>query len=51
MGVPEPSNGDLTAWADQGVMLLNRSLSVRAGQQILMKGLGWEVITEAAIAL
>jgi uracil-DNA glycosylase len=49
MGVPEPSNGDLTAWADQGVMLLNRSLSVRAGQADSHEGLGWEVITEAAI--
>lgn len=47
--VPEPSNGDLTPWADQGVMLLNRSLSVRAGNANSHQGKGWEAITEAAI--
>lgn len=49
LGVPEPSNGDLTPWADQGVMLLNRSLSVRAGQANSHQGMGWEAVTEAAI--
>ncbi|TCD54889.1 uracil-DNA glycosylase [Alloscardovia theropitheci] len=47
--VPTPSNGDLTPWADQGVMLLNRSLSVRAGSANSHQGKGWEIITEAAI--
>ncbi|OTA27007.1 uracil-DNA glycosylase [Alloscardovia macacae] len=49
LGVPEPSTGDLTPWADQGVMLLNRSLTVRAHAANSHQGKGWEAITEAAI--
>ncbi len=49
LGVPEPSNGDLTPWADQGVMLLNRSLTVRAGHANSHQDKGWEAITQAAI--
>jgi len=41
--------GDLTAWADQGVMLLNRCLTVRAGQPGSHRGKGWEAVTEHAI--
>ena len=49
LGVPRPSNGDLAPWADQGVMLLNRVLTVRAGEPGSHRGRGWEEITAAAI--
>jgi uracil-DNA glycosylase len=49
LGVPTPEHGDLTAWADQGVMLLNRSLTVRPGQPASHRGRGWEEVTERAI--
>lgn len=42
--------GDLTSWADQGVMLLNRCLTVRAGEPGSHRGRGWEEITAHAIA-
>ncbi len=48
-GVEPPPHGDLTAWADQGVMLLNRSLTVRPGEAGSHRGQGWEQVTEAAI--
>lgn len=41
--------GDLTAWADQGVMLLNRCLTVRPGEAGSHRGHGWEALTEHAI--
>jgi uracil-DNA glycosylase len=44
------SDGDLSAWAEQGVMLLNRTLTVQAGKPNSHQGKGWEQITEAAIA-
>ena len=44
-----PAHGDLTAWADQGVMLLNRALSVEAGKPASHSNKGWEKITEHAI--
>lgn len=44
-----PRHGDLTAWADQGVMLLNRSLTVQPGASNSHRGRGWEPITERAI--
>ena len=44
-----PSNGDLTPWASQGVMLLNRSLTVRPGAPASHRGKGWEAVTEQAI--
>ncbi|MDR1185932.1 MAG: uracil-DNA glycosylase [Bifidobacteriaceae bacterium] len=47
--VPPPSSGDLTAWCDQGVMLLNRVLSVQPGNAGSHRGKGWEQITEHAI--
>lgn len=50
LGVPAPPHGDLSAWADQGVLLLNRSLSVRPGQPGSHRGRGWEQITDTAIA-
>ncbi|GGM19007.1 uracil-DNA glycosylase [Promicromonospora citrea] len=49
LGVPQPSNGDLRPWADQGVMLLNRTLTCRPGSSDSHAGKGWEAVTEAAI--
>ncbi|MBW3082387.1 uracil-DNA glycosylase [Bifidobacterium phasiani] len=47
--VPMPANGDLTPWTRQGVMLLNRCLTVQAGRPNSHQGKGWEHITDAAI--
>ena len=44
-----PRHGDLSAWSDQGVMLLNRVLTVRPGQAASHRGRGWEEVTERAI--
>lgn len=44
-----PSNGDLSAWADQGVLLLNRVLTVQHGEPGSHRGKGWEEFTAAAI--
>ncbi len=49
IGCPRPAYGDLTAWAEQGVMLLNRVLTVRPGQPASHRGLGWEEVTAAAV--
>ncbi|HEY1133353.1 MAG TPA: uracil-DNA glycosylase [Nocardioides sp.] len=49
LGVPTPAHGDLTGWADQGVMLLNRCLTVRPGTPASHRGKGWEHVTAAAI--
>ena len=49
LGYPMPSNGDLTPWAEQGVLLLNRSLSVQPGKSNSHQGKGWEAVTEQAI--
>jgi uracil-DNA glycosylase len=49
LGVPRPANGDLSPWADQGVLLLNRVLTVRPGSPGSHRGKGWERVTEAAI--
>lgn len=49
VGVEPPPHGDLTAWADQGVMLLNRVLTVRPGESASHRGRGWEEVTECAI--
>lgn len=49
IGVPPPSNGDLTPWAEQGVMLLNRSLTVTPGSPSSHRGKGWEAVTDRAI--
>lgn len=43
--LPAPATGDLTGWAQQGVMLLNRVLTVRAGEAGSMRKLGWEQVT------
>ncbi|HIZ97119.1 MAG TPA: uracil-DNA glycosylase [Candidatus Janibacter merdipullorum] len=49
LGVPQPTNGDLTPWAEQGVMLLNRCLTVRPGTPNSHQGQGWEAVTDRAI--
>jgi uracil-DNA glycosylase len=49
LGYPRPSNGDLTPWAKQGVLLLNRVLTVAPGAAASHRGKGWEAVTECAI--
>lgn len=49
LGIPPTSHGDLSAWADQGVMLLNRVLTVAPGAPASHRGWGWESVTEHAI--
>lgn len=49
LGLPQPSTGDLTPWAQRGVMLLNRVLTVAPGQPASHRGKGWEAVTEQAI--
>ena len=51
VGIEPPDHGDLTAWSDQGVMLLNRVLTVRPGAPASHRGKGWEEVTERAIAV
>ncbi len=50
LGVEPPRNGDLTAWASQGVLLLNAVLTVRAGTPGSHANRGWEHLTDAAIS-
>jgi uracil-DNA glycosylase len=50
LGLPRPANGDLTPWADRGVLLLNRVLTVRPGAPGSHRGKGWEQVTAAAIS-
>lgn len=49
LGLPTPPNGDLTPWSAQGVLLLNRVLTVQPGQPASHRGKGWESVTEQAI--
>jgi uracil-DNA glycosylase len=49
VGVAPPAAGDLTAWARQGVLLLNAVLTVRAGAAASHAGQGWEAFTDATI--
>ncbi|WP_082177224.1 uracil-DNA glycosylase [Arthrobacter sp. RIT-PI-e] len=49
LGIAVPSTGDLSGWEEQGVLLLNRVLTVRAGEAASHRGLGWEEVTDAAI--
>jgi uracil-DNA glycosylase len=49
LGYPTPSTGDLTPWVDQGVLLLNRCLTVRPGAPASHRGRGWEEVTDAII--
>ncbi|MDE6490964.1 MAG: uracil-DNA glycosylase, partial [Muribaculaceae bacterium] len=48
-GVPVPDNGDLSRWAQQGVLLLNTSLTVEAHRPASHSGRGWEELTDEAI--
>jgi uracil-DNA glycosylase len=50
LGVPPPRNGDLSRWADRGVMLLNRVLTVEPGASGSHRGKGWETVTGQAIS-
>ena len=49
LGIPPSPSGDLSAWATQGVLLLNRVLTVRPGADASHRGKGWEAVTEQAI--
>ena len=49
LGKPVPSSGNLTRWADQGVLLLNATLTVRAHQAGSHQNKGWEAFTDAVI--
>ena len=49
LGLPMPSHGNLEAWADQGVLLLNATLTVRANQAGSHQNKGWENFTDAVI--
>ena len=49
LGIPIPSNGNLSRWADQGVLLLNATLTVRAHQAGSHQNKGWEMFTDAVV--
>jgi uracil-DNA glycosylase len=49
LGVPIPNNGCLAPWAQQGVLLLNTILTLRAGEPLSHKGKGWETFTDEVI--
>ena len=49
LGCSIPTHGNLTKWAEQGVLLLNTVLTVRAHNANSLKGIGWEEFTDAAI--
>jgi len=49
LGLARPSHGNLTGWAEQGVLLLNNTLTVEAGQAGSHAGRGWDAITDALV--
>ncbi|MCY7328114.1 MAG: uracil-DNA glycosylase, partial [Saprospiraceae bacterium] len=49
VGVPIPTHGDLTKWAEQGVLLLNAILTVEARQAASHQKIGWQTFTDAVI--
>lgn len=49
LGLPTPTTGDLTPWAERGVLLLNRVLTVAPGASGSHRGKGWEQVTACAI--
>lgn len=51
LGLPIPTTGNLVHWADQGVLLLNATLTVQAGRAGSHQGKGWERFTDAVIQL
>jgi uracil-DNA glycosylase len=50
VGIPIPRHGDLSKWAEQGVLLLNASLTVRAGEPMSHSRIGWETFTNSVIS-
>lgn len=50
-GYPIPSHGELTYWAEQGVLMMNTVLTVRESQPNSHKGMGWEIFTDNVISL
>lgn len=50
IGIPRPGHGELTHWAEQGVLLLNTVLTVRAGEANSHQGKGWEPFTDRVIS-
>ncbi len=50
LGMDIPTHGELTAWAKQGVLMLNTVLTVRAGMANSHKGMGWEIFTDRVIS-
>ena len=50
VGIPFPSHGNLTRWAEQGVLLLNASLSVRENEPLSHSSIGWTLFTDAVIS-
>ena len=50
LDLPRPETGNLTSWAEQGVLLLNNTLTVEAGKAGSHAGRGWDAITDAAVA-
>lgn len=50
LGIAPVTHGDLSAWSEQGVMLLNRCLTVRPGESASHRGRGWEEVTACAIS-
>lgn len=49
LGIPPTQHGDLTHWFEQGVLLLNRVLTVRPGAPASHRGKGWEAVTTCAV--
>lgn len=49
LGVPPRKDGDLSSWSKQGILLLNRVLTVRPGAPASHRGEGWEAVTQAAV--
>lgn len=49
LGHPRPADGDLTPWVEQGVLLLNRVLTVELGRPGSHRGRGWEEVTDAIV--
>lgn len=50
LGIPPPAHGNLTRWTQQGVLLLNASLTVEDGKPASHQGRGWDAITDAVVA-
>jgi uracil-DNA glycosylase len=49
LGLPAPTHGDLSSWAEQGVVLLNRTLTCRKGESNSHLHVGWDLFTEACV--